>query len=69
MTTAFLAANKDKQLEAVAVSVMTMGLAGEIAFKRLSNMDGNASFRNYIIDAVYNMTPQILEEGARYEVR
>lgn len=69
MTAAFIAANIDNQLEAVAVSVMTMGLAGEIAFKRLSDLDGNASFRNYVIDAVYNMTPEMLKEGARYEVR
>ena len=46
-----------------------MGLAGETAFGRLSPLDGNASYRNYIIDAVCNMTPQGLKEGAKYEMR
>ena len=46
-----------------------MGLAGEIAHSRLSELDGNATYRNYIIDAIYRMTPQMLEKGANYEVR
>ena len=46
-----------------------MGLAGEIAHARLSAQDGNSTYRNYIIDAIYNMTPEQLEEGAKYEVR
>ena len=46
-----------------------MGLAGEIAHSCLSPLDGNSTYRNYIIDAVYNMTPAQLEEGATYEVR
>ena len=46
-----------------------MGLAGEIAHARLTPLDGNATYRNYIIDAIYNMTLAQLEEGAKYEVR
>ena len=46
-----------------------MGLAGEIAYKRLSDLDGNSTYRNYIIDAIYRMTPEELEKGAKYEVR
>ena len=46
-----------------------MGLAGEIAHQRLGVLDGNSSYRNYIIDAVYNMSPEQLEKGADYEVR
>ena len=56
-------------LEAAAAAVCAMGLAGEIAHSRLSPLDGNSTYRNYIIDAVYNMTPAQLEEGATYEVR
>ena len=52
-----------------AAAVCAMGLAGEIAHSRLSPLDGNSTYRNYIIDAVYNMTPAQLEEGATYEVR
>ena len=46
-----------------------MGLAGEVAHSRLTKRDGSATYRNYIIDAIYNMTPEQLEEGARYEMR
>lgn len=69
MTAAFVAANPDNVLEAAAAAVCAMGLAGEIAHDRLGSMDGNSSYRNYIIDAIYNLTPEQLEEGAKYEVR
>ena len=69
MTTAFVTANQDKPLEATAAAVVAMGYAGEVAHTRLSEMDGNSSYRNYIIDAIYNMTPEMLENGAKYEVR
>ena len=58
-----------EKLEAAAAAVCAMGLAGEIAHARLSAQDGNSTYRNYIIDAIYNMTPEQLEEGAKYEVR
>ncbi len=45
------------------------GPCGRAAHSRLSRLDGNATYRNYIIDAIYNMTPEQLEEGARYEMR
>lgn len=69
MTAAFVTANPLHPLEAAAAAVSAMGLAGEIAHGRLSEQDGNATYRNYIIDAVYNMTPEVLEKGANYEVR
>ena len=69
LTAAFVTANPDQPLEATAAAVCAMGLAGEIAHSRLSSLDGNSTYRNYIIDAVYNMTPAQLEEGATYEVR
>ena len=69
MTAAFVTANPDHPLEAAAAAVSVMGYAGEIAHSRLTEQDGNATYRNYIIDAIYNMTPQMLEKGANYEVR
>ena len=69
ITAAFVTANPGYTLEAAAASVSAMGYAGEIAYERLSDMDGNATYRNYIIDAIYNMTPEMLEKGAEYEVR
>ena len=69
LTTAFIAANPDNILTAAAAAVCAMGLCGEKAFARLSELDGNSSYRNYIIDAVYNLTEAELERGAKYEVR
>lgn len=69
MTAAFVTANPDHPLEAAASAAAAMGLAGEIAHQRLTAVDGSASYRNYIIDAIYNLTPQQLKRGAKYEVR
>lgn len=69
MTAAFVSANPEHPLEAAAAAVCAMGYAGETAHRRLTKLDGNSSYRNYIIDAMYHMTPEILEEGAKYEVR
>ena len=64
---AYVTANPDKPLQAALAAVCAMGLAGEIAHERLTPLDGNASYRNYIIDAVCNLTPEVLEKGAKYE--
>ena len=69
MTAAFVTANPNQLLEATAAAVSAMGYAGEVAYSRLTEMDGNSTYRNYIIDAIYNMTPEMLEKGAKYEVR
>ena len=69
MTAAYVAANPGHALDAAAAAVCAMGLCGEKAKERMSGMDGNASYRNYIIDAVCNLSADILEEGARYEMR
>lgn len=69
MTAAFVTANPEYPLEVAAAAVCAMGYAGEVAHSRLTEMDGNATYRNYIIDAVYNMTPEMLGKGAKYEVR
>lgn len=69
LTAAFVTANPDHPLEAAAAAVSAMGLCGEIVWQRMSAVDGNSSYRNYIIDAMYNLSPRALEEGARYEMR
>lgn len=69
MTTAFVVANPDNKLEAVAAAVCTMGLAGELGWERMQEGDGNSTYRNRIIDAIYNMDGDTLEKGARYELR
>ena len=69
LTTAFLVANPEHKLEAAAAAVCTMGLAGEIAWANMQPGDGNSTYRSRIIDAIFNMTGDTLEEGAKYELR
>lgn len=69
MMTAFLVANPDNRLEAAAAAVCAMGLAGEIGWSRMAEGDGNSTYCNRIIDAVYHMDGAALEKGAKYEVR
>ncbi len=69
MMTAFLVANPENRTEAAAAAVCAMGLAGEMGWSRMQEGDGNSTYRNRIIDAIYNMTGDTLEKGARYELR
>lgn len=69
MMAAYIAANPTHILEAAAASVCAMGLAGEIGWKNMKLGEGNATYRNRIIDAIYHMQGEQLERGARYEVR
>ena len=68
MMTAYVTANPKRKLEAAAAAVCAMGLAGEIGWSRMQPGDGNSTYRNRIIDAIYNMDGKTLEEGAKYEV-
>ncbi len=67
--TAYVTANPEHPLEAAAAAVCVMGLAGEIGWSRMQEGDGNATYRNRIIDAIYHMTGEELEKGANYELR
>ena len=69
MMTAFVVANPDNRLEAAAAAVCAMGLAGEIGWSHMAEGDGNSTYRNRIIDAIYNMDGETLNGGARYELR
>lgn len=69
LTTAFLSANQNNKIDAVAAATCAMGLAGEIAKKCMLKNEGNATYRNRIIDAIYHMNGEILERGAKYEIR
>lgn len=68
MTAAYITANRENVLEAAAAAVCAMGVCGEIAHERLEPQDGNSSYRNYIIDAVYNIDGDTLEKRAKYKV-
>lgn len=69
MMAAYISANKQNILSAALACVCAMGLCGETAKLRMGKLDGNSSYRNYLIDAVYNLTPEDLQKGARYEIR
>lgn len=64
---AYAVANKDSLLEAMVAAVAGMGLAGEMAAARMTPQDGNGSFRTYLLDALYNLTGDTLEAGAKVE--
>ena len=69
LTTAYVVANPGNELEAVAAAVASMGLAGEIAWANMAPTDGNSTYRNRIIDAIFHMDAETLDKGAKYEVR
>lgn len=69
ITTAFTAANPDTKLEAVTAAVCAMGIAGEIGWSHMQIGDGNATYRNRIIDAIYNMDSDTLNNMARFEIK
>lgn len=69
MMSAYIGANPDNIPEACAAAVCAMGLCGERAFDRLGERDGNSTYRNMLIDEIYNLDAQTLRKGAKYEMR
>lgn len=67
LCTAYAVANPVAPLDAMVAAVAGMGLAGQIAQGRMSGYDGNGSFRTYLLDALYNLDGDALEQGARVE--
>ena len=67
VTAAYAVANTGRLLEGTVAAVAGMGVAGQIAASRMQELDGNASFRTYLIDALYNMTGEHLDGSVRVE--
>ena len=66
---AFCGAMPEDTFSATVAAMAVMGIAGELAEKRrMENGTGNATFRNDLIDAVFNMIETKLLEGIRYEI-
>jgi hydroxyethylthiazole kinase len=61
---AFAGASPDTPLEAAAAALMTIGVAGEIAFEQ-AGAKGSGSFRAALIDAVSLMTAETLAARAK----
>lgn len=66
LTGAFAVANSDALL-AAAGAVTSMGVAGNLAEERMKPEDGNASFRTYLLDALFNLSGEQLAQRARIE--
>lgn len=64
---AYAAANQDDLLEGVLAAVVGMGVAGQMAQARMDPACGNGSFRTFLLDALYNLNGDILEQKALVE--
>ncbi len=65
---AFVAANHQEPLKAAAAATALMGLAGEIAWQQLQPHEGNATYGQRLIDAVYCFTEKNWKDGVKYEL-
>lgn len=65
---AYVTANQNNPLEATVAAICAMGVCGEKAYKRLKEEDGNLTYRGYIIDAIYKLTGDDLDNLAKYEI-
>ncbi len=66
----FTGANADSLLDATACAVAAMGLCGELAYKRLSELDGGTNtYRMLLIDFMSKMNIEIINGGVKIESR
>ena len=61
---AYSVANKENMLEGVVAAIAGEGPRGQIAAERMTEADGNGSFRTYLLDAMYNLDAATLADGA-----
>lgn len=65
----FCGAENEDRFQATCAAMIVMGIAGELADeKRIQNKTGNATFRNDLIDAIFNMSEQEIKEKVNYEL-
>jgi len=60
-------AKSNNLCDATAAAVIAMGLCGEKAYARMSKLDGNASYKNYLLDEIYKLNARELDAGAKYK--
>ena len=65
---AFVSSNLDMFVASIS-AVCSYGICGEVAFSRMNFLDGNSSYRDYIIDAMCNLNSEIFEKKVNYEIR
>ena len=67
---AYCGANRDDLFNAATLAVAHMGLAGEIAFSKLQEIQGGtSSFKMLLIDAISQIDYKTLKEGVKIENR
>ncbi len=65
----YVGANCDNIIDATACAVTVMGLSGELAFDKLTEIGGGTnSYRMYIIDFVSQITNTVLNGGSKIEI-
>lgn len=57
----YLGVTKSNLIGAI-LGILTMGIAGDIAFKNIKPLEGSGSLKVKIIDAIYNMNEEIINE-------
>ena len=67
VTGAYVVSHEDPFIAALA-AVCSTGVAGQVAEGRMGDMDGTGSFRTYLLDALFRLTPEQLSEMAQIEV-
>lgn len=67
ITGAFMVAGTDPFISATA-AVASMGIAGEIAEGRMGDLDGNGSYRTYLLDALFNLTGDQLAQRVKFQL-
>jgi len=64
---AFIASAAGGKLDACTAAVSAMGICAETAEERMHPGEGNISFRNHLIDALYNLTPKDIDSKAKVD--
>lgn len=67
LVASYVAANPGDPLTATVAAIAGEGLAGQIAASRMGKLDGNGTFRTYLLDAIFNMDATRLATGALIE--
>lgn len=66
ITSAFVGSKCESILNACVNAVCAMKVCSELAFESLGKDEGNASYRNRLIDAFYHLDEKTLKEKSRY---
>lgn len=61
--------NPEIVFDSIVYAVSAFGIAGEKAFARMKKNDGNSSFRNYLIDEIYNLNHKTIYKESKIEYR